>query len=916
MARPGKEQLFFFASAGLCGLLGTFVLLAEVAPRRAPAGKKPDVSALAKKEIGQAPRGALKDRGWVGDGREAFLEPRDWLPLPPANLERPPLRDPAYVPPLPPLSVGLDRVGVYRRPSVVTPHAFAEEAPAAPVEPTDDAPANAASATSGNGAAKKGAAAPTPAVSGNPPPPAADDLDFKRKFDWLEVAGDSRPWYGAIQNKDKFGLLSRLEEAVQFSRLDPKSGRIMQSGSIDRTRVKEGGVHFADTPLNRSELLLRQVPEAQWTQNGVPRVLDVAAQLLPLGREDRAVLKRAADVLEKCVSLDPKNPRVYELLADADAAAIAFEDELSALERAESAGVESPGLVVRRSRWLLRVGARAGALARLAEGVARWPTDRSLRLAYGRALLDEGSSESDALALDQFTQAEQQSETGEQRSEVIAEIGAARLGGGDLDRAQQAAKRILDVDKAAPRGLALRGSALLAAGKFDQASADFEALLAGSDAQGVEAGALLSLALVRTRNGAVDAAKADLDRVATIDPLLAAAGAAAQADLLEVTGHAEAAVARCRDAVARAPDDSHVRYFLGRLLRRSGDLEGARTELRRALDLGATFPDLFSELGFLALEEGRAADARRYFEESLAREERDETKLLLAHAHMLGGELQPARALLEVLQAKQPTSEVLLALAWCSYKRGESAAAQQLWQQVKDDLPNAPAEDKAYAAKWLAQVQDLESKQSWEDTIPWREVGNGWDFTGSYDLEARIQPGDFRIFGVQRAGTQVDQWTYLKRDIDPSNFFEYEVVLSTGKEHAGRTGFGLVQFTGSGSGNQAVQVRASLLLALEPDGTLLLQRREHVEDAAWSKIGKVALTPDEPIRFTLRRKERGAAAFQFFADDAPVGEPIEMQAWRGKTRTQIAALFFAAAPGNKKCDASLHSARRIEFLPN
>src|SRR6185436_14599000 len=133
-----------------------------------------------------------------------------------------------------------------------------------------------------------------------------------------------------------------------------------------------------------------------------------------------------------------------------------------------------------------------------------------------------------------------------------------------------------------------------------------------------------------------------------------ARSAAAEADLLAVTDHLDQAMAKCRDALARAPDDAYLRYFVGRMLRRTGDLEGASAELRRALDLGAAFPDLFTELGYLALLEGRAADARRYLEESLAREERDETKLLLAHAHLLADDYGPARTLFEALNAKKP----------------------------------------------------------------------------------------------------------------------------------------------------------------------------------------------------------------------------------------------------------------------
>jgi tetratricopeptide (TPR) repeat protein len=924
MARPGKEQLFFYGSLGLTGLLGALLFTSTLKPAKIARGKAPDAAALAKRDVASAPRGALRETKWEREGREVFREPRDWSPLPPADLDRPPLRDPSYVPPAPLPSAGLDRLGVYRVPTAITAHIFAEEGGAPAPEPEDEpAPANAASAAAPksppaatSGADPKAAGA---GAAAKPPSGAAagasslDEEDLKRKYDWLEMVSDPRPWYGVIENAERFALDERPTEPVQFSRRDPKSGKLQGSGAIPRDRLKAGGIHFAATAANKTELLLRKHPESQWSASRLPEMLDVVEQILPLGMEDPVAWRRAAERLDKCVALDKRQARTWELLADALASLLDFEGELKALQQADLAQVESAGLVIRHARWLARVGARAGALTRLADGVARFPSDRAIHLAFGRALLAEGSAESVARALAQFSQAEQSSASGDQRMEVIAEAGAALLEQGDAAGALEQARRILKVDPGSPLGFRLQGAAQLALGKAKESEEDWEKLRQHAPSPDWEGQAELALGIVRTRLGDFEQARANLRAVTRQQPLLGARAAAGEAELLAVTGHLDFAVQKCRDAVARAPDDPYLRYYLGRMLRRATDLEEARGELRRALELGAAFPDLFSELGYLALLEGRADDARRYFEESLAREERDETRLALAHAHLLAGDLGPARQLFEALNAKKPNGEATLGLAYCAYKRGESPAAQQLWQQVKEELPSAHPDDQAYAARWLAAVVDLESKQVWEDTLQWREVGNGWDLDQRFVENAKsTPPGSFRFSGPQRQGATVEQWNYLKRDVEQANFHEYEVDVAIGPKQQGRVGFGLAQFFGGAAG-QAPQVRVSLLLAIEPDGKLLVQQRERVDDADWKPIGKIDAKPGETITLTLRRKERGSAQFQFLVDGAPVGDPIEMNPWRGKAKSQIAALFFASAPGGKEVDAELRRARRVEF---
>lgn len=931
MARPGKEQIFFLGTLAVTGLLGFFAMSDAWKGAGGTKGSAIDKKSLEPLDVPRAPSGALKNTEWVGAPREVFREPRDWNPLPPVDLERPPLREPSYVPPPPRPCAGLDRLGIYRIAAKVTPYAFSgdakadDNAAAAAADPP--APANASSSQAGTPPKGNSSSAPAnpkgtgsgASGSAKAVPPPIDESELRRRYDWIEVLASPRPMYGVIENKEKFTLPSRAGEAVLFRWIDPATNRLKASSPIPRERIKDGGIHFAETPLNLAEQKLRAIPPAQWSATTLTRLLDSAAEVLELGREDRTVWQRAAEELAKYVALDPKDARTYELLADAQADLIDFEKELATLQQAEAAGAASAGLVERRARWLARIGAHDGARARLREGIARFPGDRGLRLALGRLLLEDGHGDE---ALEQFTQAEAASTSAEERMQVTAQAGAALLEKGECDKALQEARRILGIDHDAPLGLRLEGAALFALGKIDEAAQSFQRLAAAARTPDWQGEALLAQGIVHTRAAAFDQAKAELAQVTTVQPLLGAWSAIAEADLLATTDHLADALARAREAVARDPDEPYLRYYLGRLLRRSEDFDGARTELRRALDLGAAFPDLFSELGYLALLESKANDARRYFEESLAREERAETRLLLGHAQLLGDDLLAARATFDALNAKKPSGEAMLGLAYVAYKRGESPQAQQMWQQVKEELASAHPDDKAYAAKWLAAVIDLESKQQWDDAIQWRDVSNEWEASTHYGPEVRTPGGSCRIEGMQRQGTTVAQWTWLKRDVDRSLFDEYEVEVALNPGNQGRTGFGLAAFIGVGAG-QEPKVRTALMLAVEADGSLHVLHQTSLDDAEWKPVKdaatgapvKVSETAGETVRLTLKRKERGGAQFQFFVDGAPVGEPLEMTMWRGKSRDMIAALWMGAAPGGKKLDVELRHARRIQFLP-
>ena len=84
---------------------------------------------------------------------------------------------------------------------------------------------------------------------------AARLASWKKLYDWMRVdAGE--PLFGRIVNPDRFGLAERPREALQFTQVDPHTGRErfpgMPAVSYERARVLEHA--FADTASNFIQL--------------------------------------------------------------------------------------------------------------------------------------------------------------------------------------------------------------------------------------------------------------------------------------------------------------------------------------------------------------------------------------------------------------------------------------------------------------------------------------------------------------------------------------------------------------------------------------------------------------------------------------------------------------------------------------
>ncbi len=891
MGRINKEQAFFLA---------TFLLLAFLAYglwnhpyRRVQPERGEKVDEIQSVALLSSPEGKILE-DWLKTERAVFQEPRDWFPLPPVDLPRPPLSEPSVVIPYPEPSVGIERLGAYRTRLTVTDHAFGEESTEA-APPEDPAVSESAAAR----------ARVESLVD--------EEAEFKRRYDWIETRTGRAPWFGIIKNRDKYRLAQRTEEAVEFQRVDPESGRLQGLGKVEREVLKENGIHFADNVVNRVELAFLELPQEQWLGTGsLPRLLSIAERVMALGNLDSYAYQRARAELERFRELDPKAPRVHELLADCQHSLFDFEAEIRVLNEADQLGVVSSGLLRRRALWLWDHGAMRRAVDLLKSAISKDPGDHELKLLLGQFLVEQGRGE-EALAM--FRETESLAEDKEQRLNVHLWIGESLLHAGMIKEAEeQAEKKVLAVLQDDVRGLRLLSGARFAAQKFDESLGLYQKLLDQTESFLDESQALLGLGLTLAQRGDFEESARRLQASRLLNPLAGARARLAEAFLYARGNALERAVEACSQAVRMDPDDPHARYFLGRLMRVNGDFETARGELKRALDLGASFSDLFNELAYLSLLDSRPVDAVRYCEESLAREDRAETSTLLAHSLVEADRLIEARRVFDTLHGKRPTPDSQLGIAFCAYRQGDSAGAQKMLLELKDLFENAEEDRLKYAEVSLAEIIDRESKSQWEDFILWRQVGNGWSLQERFGVAPRISTGSFRLQGTQKSGTSPEQWTYLERAVSLHSGHEVEVELTLNPGNQGKCGLALVHFIQGGPQGTEPQKRAALIVNVDATGGVSVRSGKNLEELAQPAVavGKIDVADSTPVVLGIRRPEKGSAKFEVLVNGAPMGEAVEMESWRGAKLT-VSALFFASAEGGRNVDVTMKHARIVRY---
>ncbi len=188
----------------------------------------------------------------------------------------------------------------------------------------------------------------------------------------------------------------------------------------------------------------------------------------------------------------------------------------------------------------------------------------------------------------------------------VWKLAVARLQLGDFDEAAEFGAIFSRLVPESSNGLRLMGSALMAAGRLDEAEAAFRRALERNPG---DPASRLDLALLLAGRGRVGEARAGLEALAADWP--------GRAEILAPLGALHAGEGRRGEALealtaaARAdPDSLEAHHHLGSLYSDLGRFELARRHLDRALELAPGNPGPLSELCLLRSREDRLEEAR------------------------------------------------------------------------------------------------------------------------------------------------------------------------------------------------------------------------------------------------------------------------------------------------------------------
>lgn len=837
------------------------------------------------------------------DGRDVFLPPRDWTPLPPLALERPPLPEIGLVDYVP--APGVEpwaQQRLWRR--YAPPPAMDEEEVAAAGEENGGEQPSAPEGIGDSRFAGVLSAAPT-----------GDDVDLvasertqpERVWDWIQRRGMPR-LYGRILADDPFELLDDPEAPIRFQTVDLRTGKPLGVSEIPRSELEGDGrfgvgFGFADTVANRVRLLERETPTGPAS---VRSQLAAARRCLEWVEDDReAALAGAERFVRRVLEISPKEPEAWELRVEIARASLDLEEEAKALEEAERLGIRSAALAAARGSFFLRLGLPDEATAVLEKARREYPNSAGILLLLGRAAVEAGRAKE---ALEWLKAAEQRASSVADRLEARIEAARASYRIGDFDAAQEAARRALRIAADDPRALTILGAVALAREDVPGARS---ALLRALEADPAARDAVYDLAVAdaleaEERPDTAEQARARFERAADLDPLTWFWSAAGEGALDERLGDLDRARARFEEALGYEPGRPFGLYRLGRSARRLGDVDGARERLLEALAREGRMAPVLDELGYVELLSDRPRRAEIYLEESVRLwPEGFEARRLLGHALLRAQRLEEAReACADFLADRErPDAPTLCALAFLDYRLGRVDQAIREFAEAR--AAAGPGEDlfADYATRSQEGIEDNRAKEQWVDRFERRAIKNGWLVREAHGPTARATGEALEIVGLQRR-TDSNEPTEVVRTVDGARFVlvEGDLVSEEGNEAA----LGLCFRYERVSGRRTIPY-GEVAAARFPDGSLRLYVRDdkNTVQREWEPIEGVRIEAGAPFTLTIERTDYEAGTFRVLLDGSVVADGIASKALR-KLKHECLTGVFAFAEGNRnvrvRCD--------------
>ncbi|HTF87844.1 MAG TPA: tetratricopeptide repeat protein [Planctomycetota bacterium] len=879
-----KEPVVLVATVIVVGLLVWSSLEDKPRTTRAKGAANPDLV------VQRVPDVALvtpvqRDLGRLT--RDLFSPPSDTHPLPPLDIDPPPLAPLSAVFPPPMPGPAPAQYGILLR-ADATPTAVAglfatDLASAAELaggeELSGASPGSSASALAALGYVNGGKpAAQAPEDALNAEQRAAQVAGYKRLYDWLRL--DNGPIrYTQIRNKDKFALKARKDDPLVFVEIDPVTGLLMNSGMVvtaERPRVNE--FHFADTVANRISERQREFGETV-TPGQYGSVMAFADECVASRNESSEALDIAIAMYKLADSVSPKDPapklglaRCYELKFDFEAAYAQLEALLKEYEH-------SPEVKVRMGQLEARLRLFDSAEQRFVEALRGVRQSFEGQWAYGRYLLDRNRAGEALEHLELAHKFEPPAERQTQRLDSRLDLAAARLANGKLDGGEGASgmyDSALSIEARDSRALGGKLAVLVV-----KRAPTETALVLGRDQAGFEM--LLAEGLAKIQAKKWTEARDTLLAAADADPLRAYAAWRALSWLAEVTGYPAEAMRYVDLALEAAPDDAWSLYQRGRLLFQRDDPEGAQRDFKAALDRELAFTDAIASLAEIAALAGRETDAEMYFGRALELDHSRAELLARRGYNLLGlndsGRAETCFKAAKALDDNEPAAQA--GLAWCAYRRNDSDSAKVEFRKLDDARRSKPETDawRVFAQQQIKRIADHIAKEAWEENFDrgTRQL-NGWDYDEAAGPIFTLVDNTMVLKGVVN---QSQGRSRMKRSYPANDFISIEMDVTVKAITKARVGVFVSKERKRGDQFEATN---QITVERHPEGGLqvLLEDRATSEQERTdiAPVGGVPWWPeDKPVRLRIERLGEGSdSTGRISVDGIPVESGFPMRA--------------------------------------
>lgn len=805
--------------------------------------------------------------------RDVFSQPTDTRPLPPLDLEVPPLPRLSALRPPPPTALDPRLYGKLLRadasPSPAPGLFFAAEGG------EGDGEAELDELSGDLGASMldllQAAAGAQVAKDESPEERAARIESYKKLYDWIRL-GETELLFGQIRNSDRFGLRARGGEPIKFVQFDPLTGKEKFPGQkpVDYQRDRVAEFAFADTTSNRIALRKREF-DGPVGASQVAAMLALAHECVELRLEAREALQVAEQLFAKAAELDSQDPSAQLGLGRCYEAGFQFDRAFQTYEKLLENFSHRPEVHVALAELEARMRLFESARKRFQHaedngGRTSWRVQR----AYGRFLYERGEYEAAVQRLRAaFENEPREASEARSRAAIRRELGLAQLAIGAIDDAAASFDKALQADPRDARAAAGRLSAQrlgASAGKAPPEVADFELLVARA------------LADIDARNW--QAARDSLAVAAGADPLRASVAWRAMSWLAEITDHPEEALRWIERAREADPTDAWVLYQHGRLLAAREDASGAREAFTEALDRELDFVDALVALGELGLRSGDFTSAERYFERAVAlAPQRSEIHALRALNRLALGERDAAKDSYDAalnLDATHPLARCVQ--AWHTYRSGDSQKAITQFAELNDVRRALPESDpfRVYAKAQMERIAEHESKFQWSDAFERLQLKNGWETEESAGPLINLSEGQLRIDGVFNTNGVVR----VLQEYNPAEFVSFEADVTIAPDCNAKVGVFLAKERRAGAGG-VQQTQSKIGIARRRDGGLVvLVMDTATADEAWLDVpaqGEPWWPLGQPVRLRIERLGEGnESTGRLLINGVPVREGFKL----------------------------------------